>query len=140
MKKIIQISNDNPTLSVEEIIDIFQKEYTPLPSKPTKPFLMTTTPTEEQIGEYRLRLSAYEQEKKRYDKTIAKYKKEAIDRDKQIWDYLFLKSGACQHVPYMYFTNIKKHAWEKGHSYGYQQVFVELSKIVDIFIIKKIKV
>ena len=136
MKKINQISNDNPTLSVGEIIDIFQKEYTPLPRKPTKPFLMTTTSTEEQIGRYRLRLSAYEQEKKRYDETIAKCKKEAIDRDKQIWDYLFHKSGAYQHVPYLFHTNIKKHAWEKGHSYGYQQVFVELSEIVNIFIIE----
>ena len=74
MKKINQISNDNPTLSVEEIIDIFQKEDTPLPCKPTKPFLRSITPTKEQIGEYLLRLSAYEQEKKRYDETIAKFK------------------------------------------------------------------
>lgn len=131
MKKINQISNDNPTLSVGEIIDIFQKEDTPLPCEPTKPFLRSIT--EKQIGEYLSRLYAYEQEKKRYDETIAKCKEEAIDRDEQIWDYLFHKSGAYQHVPHLFHTNIKKHAWEEGHSYGYQQVFVELSKIVDIF-------
>lgn len=132
MKTIFQVEKENPTLSVGEIIDLFQKEYTPLPRKPTKPYLLTTTPTE--IEEYTKALAEYQVLKQEYDELLNLYVEQENYIEGQIWEYIKEKSGlnALDMRP-DWKENIANEAYRNGHSEGYVSIYNKLCNFVDLF-------
>jgi hypothetical protein len=100
---------------------------------PKKPYLLSKTPTQEQIDTYQSQLSEYEKLKEKYDDLNEKKRGIGNQQYQLLEEYVKYKTGFFTDVPAQYKDKVWRMAWELGHSSGYGEVSIYLSDLVDIF-------
>ena len=105
------------------------KDLTPLPAKPTKPLLRPHAPSGE-VAIYLDKLKKYEVNTAEWDalkaiRTALMGKlKEEFEKD------LMEEFGLIDHPKA---DKIFSYVWEKGHSYGFREVYTCMEEIIELF-------
>jgi hypothetical protein len=112
-------------------IDFAQKNYGNRPTRPSKP-IMPKNPKAEQAFEFAKLLKEWEEEMEAYDIVLDGYNEHRNKIDALIVELIKEQAG-IEVVPEQYRDKVYAKAWEYGHSYGFYEVWLKLSSLVEIF-------
>lgn len=99
------------------------------PVKPTLPIKHTT----EDVKVYAEKLALYETEKEAYDNKREAAQKIENDYYRIGEDYIKSITGLNTIVPQQYRDKLYSKAYEDGHSYGLNEVYIKLNNLIEIF-------
>jgi len=124
-----ELYGDN-CIKAEKHIKELYPEY---PSRPPYPTLNVVRPTSEQALKYAQDLAKYEDAILQYKSKKAEYDAQYNILNTILEQYIWNISGLTKLVPEDRQRKVWNLAWEKGHSNGYYEVYLELCQLVELF-------
>lgn len=123
-------------MSIYEAVEYLREQEKALYVEyPKRPRLKDSTPSLEESKEYSEKLAIFEEAEKQY-KAIQEQNYKIINLLRDVLVDKIKDESGLNDIPKEYQDKVWSHAYDKGHGYGYGEVYNYLLDLVDIFDIK----